>query len=205
MKIIYFQGWGEKFDEKKFKILSKFGDEILYPNINYENDKNIISNYVNSDNRYSLIVGNSIGAYMAFYISNLIHRPSLLFNPTFFLKNGTDILPWGDILNHIENKNIKIILSLKDEKLNFKKTLQYLNTLKLNDEIKIYNELYHDIPLDIFEKEFEEFRKRYENIDRKEKEEIYENWWEQPISKKIIKTEIKKVDYLEQGWVQPPG
>lgn len=172
MKIVYFQGWGEHFDESKFKIFSKFGDEVFYPEINYQNSRNIINSYVNEicrDDTFSLIVGDSIGAYISFHISNIINRPSLLINPTFFLKNGVDLKPshrsTGDVY-----KDKKVILSSKNDEIDFKRTLKFVSSLNLDEEIKIYNDFSQKMPLDILEIEFSEFREKYKDLERKEKE-----------------------------------
>lgn len=157
MKITYFHGRGESFDETKYKILSKFGDEVLYPDINF-NDKNLISNFSQSIEP-SLIVGSSMGGYIGYHVSNMLSCPALLINPSIFFKSGAEFRP---------NDNIRIdqrkhfIISQKDEIIDIKRTLKFLNEFNFKDDsIKIHNEL---ISLDVFEKEFNVFREKYINF-----------------------------------------
>jgi uncharacterized protein len=173
MRIIYFHGWGGRLDEAKYKILSKFGDEVIYPDIDYKNSKNLINQYSNfiydkhdSKGRLipTLVVGNSLGAYMGYHISNIVRCPALLFNPSFYFKNGGEIRPSvGSSSN--PDKSKQFILSQKDEEIDIKRTLKFFKELKIEDDnVKIYEDLTHQIPLDVFENEFSEFREKYKDF-----------------------------------------
>lgn len=195
MRIIYFHGWNEHFDETKNKILSKFGDEVHFPDIYYSTYKNLIGSYTNEifgKKNSTLIVGDSLGGYMAYHISNICKCPALLFNPTFFFKNGGELHPNGNSEgNTCLDKNI--ILSLNDEEIDIKRTLKLLKESGFDSQIKIFDSLTHQIPIDIFENEFSIFRETYKyhkGEDQKKSKKLSstisvseedQRWWEVPI------------------------
>ena len=93
MRIVYLSDWKEKQDKVKLNYFNTFGDVVFYPYLDYLNERNLISfisNDISNDimnrNDINIIVGNGMGAYIAFYVSNHIKIPSLLLNPSFFLK-----------------------------------------------------------------------------------------------------------------------
>jgi predicted esterase YcpF (UPF0227 family) len=164
MKIVYFHGWNGIYDENRAKILGKFGDEVYYPNINYQHDKNLIHSYsgdLSKGDAPTLIVGSSLGGYLAFHVSNIIRCPSLIINPSFFLKNGSELRPNFSLM---ENYDKQIIISGKDEEIDVKRVLKFLKEVGYDSQINIYSELSHHVPLDIFENIFIEFREKYKNF-----------------------------------------
>jgi predicted esterase YcpF (UPF0227 family) len=167
MRVIYFQGWKEIFSDAKYKILLKFGDDVYYPEINYQNSKNLInffSNDIHGSEIPTLIVGGSLGGYFAYHVSNIICCPALIFNPTFYFKNGGDIRP-NVISSSNPDQQKQFIISLKDEYLDVKRTLKFFKECNFDEnKIKIYEDLDHQIPLDVFENDFSEFRENYKNI-----------------------------------------
>jgi hypothetical protein len=180
MRIFYFHGWGGRFDEAKHKILSKFGDEVYYPDIDYQNQRNLINAYDNeiygglNKGVPTLVVGTSLGGYMGFHISNICRCPALLFNPAFFFKSGAEMRPSGGSMGS-DDRNKQFIFSVKDEEIDIKRCVKFLREYKYDDSlIKLYDNLTHQIPLDIFENEFTEFREKYKdfanpNIEKKSK------------------------------------
>lgn len=167
MRIVYFHGWKGNFNEAKYKILSKFGDDVHYPEINYQNSKNLInafSNEIYGNGVPTLVVGNSLGGYFAYHISNIVRCPALMFNPAFYFKNGGDIRPNLGYSNNPDPQK-QFIISLKDEELDVKRTLKFFKECNFEESmVKIYEDLGHQIPLDVFENDFSEFREKYKNI-----------------------------------------
>lgn len=169
MKIIYLHGWGGTRNDAKLKILSKFGDEVKYPVIEYNKNKNLINTVADwLHNPETIIIGSSFGGYIAYYASVYAGKPALLINPSFFLKDGGELRP--ENWNHYE-KEKHFIISKKDEILDIRRTLKFLNEIKISDEnVTIYEDLTHRIPLDVFDNAFTEFRNKYFNIYKEEKE-----------------------------------
>ncbi len=167
MRIAYFHGWGGHFNEVKHKILSKFGDEVYYPEIDYTNHRNLISAYANElfgSSNPTLIVGTSLGGYMGFHISNIVRCPALLINPAFFSKSGGELKPNSNSTNN-DDYSKQFIFSLKDEEVDVKRCIKMLKEFKYEDaQIKLYPDLTHQIPIDVFENEFSEFREKFKDF-----------------------------------------
>lgn len=140
MKIAYFRGWDEKFDENLYNALAKHG-EVYYPEINYKNNKNLIHQYSNElmNRDYNwYILGSSLGGYLGFYISSMIKQPALLFNPTFFLKEG------GELISNQGRGQFsdKRIVFSRDGKIDIKRTLKLMKELGYNEDcIQTYDTL----------------------------------------------------------------
>lgn len=182
MKVLYLQDFNERLNESKFEILSKFGDEVIWPDINPLRDRGIISNFSEYiHEKYSLVVGFGIGGYFAHYISSIQHCPALIFNVGFFYKSGAEMRPsYRNLSENIENKHF--LFSLKDEEIDYKRSIKFLKDLKC-ENIKMLD-LTHQIPLDIFENEFSDFRNKYAYL-----EEEY---------KKMMEIRKKEIEELEK-------
>lgn len=175
-RILYISDWNEKINESKLKILSKFGDEIFTPDLDYINNRNIISSLSNNvDFDYNnLIIGNMMGAYLALYVSNITKIPSLLFNPSFYFKNGCEL---KSVYDQEQFPEKKILLSAKHDIVDTRRTFKYLRELGYDNQLKVFENLKTDIPIDIFEIYFKEFREKYSNFDypnkpKKDKKDI---------------------------------
>lgn len=85
MKILYLHGFGSKFDKSsdKIKSLEKIGD-VVGIDIDYTLPKDSIiskiTNFVN-DNKIELIVGTSMGGYMAGHVGTKELVPHVMINP----------------------------------------------------------------------------------------------------------------------------
>ena len=193
MRIIYLSGWGSHIDESIHKILSKFGDEVIYPEIDYQNSRNLINAYANlayNTSKPTLIIGTSLGAYIGYHISNIGQSPALLFNPTLFFKSGGELRPNNSSTGY-DYLNKQFVFSMKDDEIDLKRTFKYLKEVKYEDEnIKIYDDI-NQIPLDIFENEFNSFREKYKDFGLKKEEDFEES----------LKESIEKGEWSPTGKV----
>ena len=167
MRIVYLSDWKEKQDKVKLNYFNTFGDVVFYPYLDYLNERNLISfisNDISNDimnrNDINIIVGNGMGAYIAFYVSNHIKIPSLLLNPSFFFKNGAEL---KSSYNNEQFLEKNIILSSKHDSIDTKRTFKYLISLGYDNQIKIIDNLSTKIPQDFFETYFNEFYAKYKN------------------------------------------
>lgn len=185
MRIIYLSDYNEKINDSL--NLNRFGDDVYCPNLDYINTRNIIKTISNdiSDGKINLIIGNAVGAYMAFYISNLIKIPALLFNPTFFYKNGCELKS-----NYCQDQYIEknIILSEKHDQIDIKRNFKYLKELGYEDQIKIVNNTTQNILKEFFEMYFVEFYDKYKSA-----KEI------KPLTSESFVTKLKKKRYREEA------
>lgn len=172
MKIIYLGDWNESKNVLKEKILTKFGDELWFPEILYTHNRNIISNIaenicyngLNSNSNSNLIIGCGLGAYFGHYISNITKIPSLLFNPSFYYRSGSELK--SNYTNSHEFFEKKIILSTKDEIVDNKRVFKFLRDIGYDKQIKIFENMSHEMPLDFFDYNFTEFREKYKNFEQ---------------------------------------
>jgi len=166
MKIAYISGFGSTPNKDKIKIMEERG-EVIYYDPNYLKNKEIIYTIareisdVGDDEVF--IVGSSLGAYMAFYVSNILQKPALLFNPSFNFKNGGKLISNHD---RSEYPNKLIVLSKQDEMLDNKTNLKFLSSIGYGDKI-IEIEGGHHIDTNVFKNHFEEFLKMYGDIFKK--------------------------------------
>lgn len=170
MYILYLKGWND-VDENSViqKILSTDKDKIICPDINYKITKNIINEFSSKiDRKPFLVVGNDIGAYFGFNICNKANAPGILFNPTFFFKNGAEFRPNGFIEGI--NSDIKIIISAKHKDMDVKRTIKYFDNIGISRFVKIYDDLDENIPYDVIQNEFMEFKKSIISIEKPKKE-----------------------------------
>lgn len=192
MVIFYFNDFLED-NNGKLKILSKFGDEVSVPmNSYYFRSKNLIKSYsesvwsIKNEGSEVLLVGSSLGAYMAFHIANNTKTPSLLFNPSFIFKNGAEY-----IYNSPEFKDQQILFSEKDEIIDVRGSIKYLNSINMNENISILSGISHHVPIDIFDKHFSSFREKYKILEKKkEVAEKKDDWGFYNLSKSIKKSRV---------------
>ena len=222
MRIAYFHGWKSTIDERKVKILAKFGDEIYYPSIDYQTEKNLINSFANDlySGPPALIVGSSLGGYLGFHISNIVRFPALLINPAFFLKSGGELRPNTNSSNN-DFMDKDIFFSLKDEEIDVKRCIKYLKTLGYEDsKISFFEDFGHRIPLDVFENIFSEFREKYKDFkfekDTPQKKKYYsskpgENYYngeEEVAAEDIVEDRPMRVAADEAAdnrwWEEPP-
>lgn len=174
MRIVYLGDWGETKNGIREKILGKFGDEIWSPDVLYTHNRNIISNLADNihcnNSNSNLIVGCGVGAYIGFYISNMVKVPSLLFNPSFYYKNGSELKSQYDHEQFIEKR---IILSALDEIIDNKRVYKFLKELGYDYQIKIFDNLTHDISNDLVDQIFTDFRDKYKTFEQVKKNTIY--------------------------------
>lgn len=193
MKIIYLHGWGGTSDEAKNNILKKFGDKVECPIIEYNRIKNIInivSDWLSAPE--TIIIGTSFGGYIAYYASVYTEKPALLINPAFYLKDGGELRP--DNCQHSPNHK-HFLISKKDEVIDVRKTLKFLNEIKVPVEnVNIYENLTHQIPLDVFDNAFTEFRNESFNIFQKKniEEELSKKAYELYTSEEWYTVKAKK-------------
>lgn len=197
MKIVYIQDKDEKvINPDKLKILSMFGDEIYIPKFYYV-DRNIIHSLYNelsggNDLNY-LLVGEYFGAYNAFYISNLMNCPALIFNPTFFYKNGGELK--SEYSGQCHHK--KIILSAKHPILDTKRTFKYLKEVGYDNKIKVFEHETPEIPMEIYRGVFGDFYETYKGYinpdnERKSKPK-YGSGVPEAVRRQVVQNEINRL------------
>ena len=156
MEILYLHGLKSKLSEEKRQILEGYG-KVYAPHINYENQKiqpvEVLKQY--PDTEFNVIIGSSMGGLNAFIMSGNLGRPILVFNPP--LRKYIPVNFQNHFTKGLTPKTI--ILGRKDEEVDPNETLKFLSNYFQKDEItiKLFPDLGHRIPLELFKVEVDHF------------------------------------------------
>lgn len=155
MNILYLHGLEGKLSEAKRDFLKDYGN-VIAPDLDYFNDPNILQMLVEFNNTYKfdVVIGSSMGGFMAYNVANTIKCKALLFNPAILQKKVKQIIPKLNASN--ESTYLHFVLGGQDEVVIANSTLQWLSTNRLTNtdyKISIIKDLKHRIPLDIFKEE----------------------------------------------------
>lgn len=150
--VLYIHGFDSSPVAEKTSIIANMDCTVIAPKIHYKESKNTyqrllrIARYFNVE----LIIGSSLGGYTAFWLSQELNIPTLLFNPA---------LPFHKIDPGLVDKNIPItnteqtiFLGMKDETVDPDTTKRWLEKNQLIDKVKIIEHPTngHQISLSIF-------------------------------------------------------
>ena len=146
-KILYLHGLESNQGGKKVDYLSsKY--TVHSPKLDYKDPKcfdEIFELIEESD--FDLIIGSSMGGYLAFMMGEVFELPTILFNPAL---HNRSFEPVNNYTPKLGSTTHNVILGDKDDVVDYNKTCKYLN---LND-IQYIRELIpgmtHRTPLNIF-------------------------------------------------------
>jgi hypothetical protein len=150
MNILYLHGLNSKLNDEKRDILEKYG-KVFAPDIDYTL-KHVQPELILESLKgtaINVIIGSSMGALNSYIISDIIGRPSLLFNPP--------------LAKYIDNNQIRahylkgnafkqIVLGGVDDTVDPKETLYFLANHIQKEELDIHIDprLGHRIPTELF-------------------------------------------------------
>lgn len=164
MKILYLHGLDGSLRPEKRKSLEKYA-EIYGPQLCYRTNNRIVEFLYGKylDKNIDFVMGSSMGGYAGYFLSFMLEKPGLFFNPALPYKNVSQFLPRIELKY---DKFRKIVIGKQDETIKAKDNLNFLmNTLPENANVKIsiLNRLAHQIPYKIFEKELDIFFYEFPN------------------------------------------
>jgi uncharacterized protein len=158
MRILFLHGLESTLSEEKREILSKYG-EVIAPAIDYTKNPNIIEDFTTKykDNVPDLVIGSSLGGFVAFYLANRLRIPALLFNPALPYRSVVQEFP--EELEPFE-KPVSLVMGQLDPIIKPSDTLTFLREHQLTElpvRTTIRPQLEHRIPVDEFELAITEF------------------------------------------------
>jgi|SRR5699024_1123913 len=162
MKILYLHGLSSSgLGPEKRKILEKYG-KVYSPAIDYRTEPNSIELLVEQyqNEKINVVVGSSMGGFIGYYISNAFRIPALLFNPALASRPVNQKIP---IYKNPYLGFKQIVLAANDDVIDPKETLVFLSKSlqQFTDyHIHIRQDIKHQIPVDVFEKEVQMFFER---------------------------------------------
>lgn len=158
MKIVYIHGLDSKLSPEKREILEKFGT-VISPDINYYNNTKTIETILEKleGEEPDVIIGSSMGGFATYYVSTVLKKPALMFNPALAERSVEQEVPEAKI----EEKQLKqFLLGAIDDVVNPAKTLKFIAEAyneHTDFHLHILPGLTHNIPLDVFEAEVRSF------------------------------------------------
>ena len=161
MNILYLHGLQSKLKPEKRKYLEKFG-KIFAPDIDYsvahQQPASILSRY--PDTEINVVIGSSMGGLNAYLVSELIGRPTLLFNPSLarYRESQRGFEPKFGRLTSFK----QLLLGGSDEVVDARETLEFLGRDLRKHELflQIDPHLGHRIPMQLFREQVSSFFSR---------------------------------------------
>ena len=161
MNILYLHGLESKLSPRKRLILEQFYGNVHAPDLDYSVNPLQPEAILHAlpDVEINVVMGSSMGALNAWYVSELLGRPALLFNPPLAR------YPYVQPATPYEAKYVKassfkqILLGGSDQVVDPKETLNFLSQHLQQNElfITIDPRLQHQIPIDHFEEQAKQF------------------------------------------------
>lgn len=158
MKILYLHGLESKLSQEKRAVLERFG-EVLAPHLDYYNNPEAIKSILNTYEKegVDVVIGSSIGGFAAYYVSTVLKKPALLFNPALRKRSVEQSIP-SVVINSYTLKHF--VLGADDNVVHPGGTLNFISEIynEYTDfHLHIRPKLAHSIPLPVFEDEVENF------------------------------------------------
>lgn len=128
-KILYLQGYQDVTTQPLVEKMKELNFEVIAPKLDY--DKGPLWNELTKliEKEYpDVIIGHSLGGYMAYYLSQAFHLPTLLLAPAFFPPDWSKLQPIPEDIKILPNepKDKVALIGLNDEDLNVTETKEFL-------------------------------------------------------------------------------
>ncbi len=163
MKTLYIHSLkSQGLSAEKHQALSSLGLNIVAGTYPFKTVPNLFSTIERDiyEAIPNFIIGSNIGGCMAFYLSNKLNVPALLFNPTLNIQQVQQHQNISaSLVKHSRCPFQRFILGEKDTTSNPSETLAFLNLHYPKDEIsyKIIKGMEHCVPVDVLVKQTELF------------------------------------------------
>jgi predicted esterase YcpF (UPF0227 family) len=161
MTCLYLHGYNSSLSAEKRTILKKHYT-IVAPTINYDEDNiNAVIEKAIAEQKINVIIGSSLGGYIGYYLAENFNIPCLLFNPAFASERTNEINFIKPETTYTKQAVTYIVLGKRDDVLDFQKTVSCIDgeIYDLKCYIKIHPSLQHQIPVNVFENEINNFFK----------------------------------------------
>ncbi len=126
MKAIYIHGLHSEVNPHKVAILEEAGLEVIAPEIDYEAEQGNVYPRIKKlvvEEQVDVLVGSSMGGFMAYWLARDLHKPALLYNPALYFESMKPFIP------HLDSKNYPPLFICSgeiDDTVNSKLLRQYL-------------------------------------------------------------------------------
>lgn len=127
MKAIYIHGLHSEINPNKIKILEEAGLEVIAPEIDYEKEQAAVYPRIKAlmeKEQIEVLVGSSMGGFMAYWLARELNLPALLFNPALHFESMQPFIPKLDSKYH---PPLFVCSGEKDKTVHPKLLREYLN------------------------------------------------------------------------------
>ena len=149
MKILYLHGYKAKPNYERIDYLKSLGHVVMAPHIDYDEEPEVLLELLELN--YDMVVGSSLGAYMAFYISDYKSVPCVCFNPPLFRELKIEMkLPENWDYESIIPQYKDIVVGGKDDVVNAIDTINWLVENRPTANVHVLDDMTHSIKMDEF-------------------------------------------------------
>lgn len=157
---LYLHGLDSELSDDKRRVLERH-TRVFAPKIDYRSLETPFESILQlaTPHNIDIVIGSSMGGFMGYYLSWALGKPALLFNPA---------LPYSTlgltppVIEAPKDRFLKIILGGKDDIIDPKDNFNWiLQNESINYDVKFISQLAHQIPLDIFKREVDDFFEQF--------------------------------------------
>ena len=146
-KLLYLHGYLGAPNMEKVEYMQSLGFEVIAPHIDYDSRPDIISELMEIE--FDYVIGNSLGSYVGFYLSEIMNKPSLLINAPMYMDimeviqcqiNVPEILE-DDVPVSFSKKHI--VLGADDDVVNPVRVVEWLHSSNYEYDVHMYKGMAH--------------------------------------------------------------
>lgn len=141
MKILYLHGYKGTPNLDRITYLEDMGFEVIAPQIDYDNEPDVLVDWLKED--YDAVIGNSLGGYLGFHLSEYKSIPAILINPPMYMELMIKINQPQDIPKPGLVRKKHIILGSDDDVVNPHKVLEWLFDNKPTVDLHVIDGMGH--------------------------------------------------------------
>lgn len=148
--IVFFHGYGSSVNTDKFvKIpyINKKAIQLDYDKglkVNLEKVENFVKEQL-KEYEEIILVGHSMGGYLANQLSAKFNQPAVLINPSIFPQDNKKEICDIDTIFQVSNATVDILVENDDEVFDMNKQKEFLMKLPNNYHVEFFNNGHHRI------------------------------------------------------------
>lgn len=146
MKATYFHGLESKQGGPKVDFLKELFDDVYAPSLNYFENPQIFQDVLESSKDSALIVGSSMGGWLAYHVATHIGCDTVLFNPAV---HSRPVNPFVEIGSR-KNTNY-VVLGARDDVIDPHESQYWLAKNGFGDFVIDWYDGGHRVPLEVFQ------------------------------------------------------
>jgi len=154
--VIIYHGLGGSPSQDRIDCLESLGYDVIYPHIDYELEwkkdecRSIFESQVELAKNVDLMIGLSLGGYMAFELSGILNKNCILINPSLDRDKTKLDIKHFDINRGDEYGFIDVYLGENDVLIDKNITIKYLSSRDIDFKYSIVNGMEHRTPIEYF-------------------------------------------------------